>query len=73
MLVQLAKKKANGIGEYLPLEISDRLIPYPRWFVRDENEWKALLDQSNVHIIYTIILLAITWSICFLINTKRDL
>jgi len=73
MLVQLAKKKANGIGEYLPLEISDRLIPYPRWFIRDENEWKTLVAQSNIHIAYTIILLAITWGICFLINTKRDL
>lgn len=73
ILVQLAKKYANGIGEYLPLEISDRLIPYPRWFVRDENEWKSMIRESTIHVGYTFLLLVITWSLCFLINRKRDL
>lgn len=73
ILVQVAKKWANGIGEYLPLEISDRLIPYPRWFFRKESDWKALLEQSNIHIVYTIILLLATWGICFWVNNKRDL
>ncbi|MBD0280441.1 MAG: ABC transporter permease [Bacteroidota bacterium] len=73
ILVQLAKKWANGIGEYLPLEISDRLIPFPRWFIRQESEWKALLDQSNIHIVYTLLLLGVTWGVCFWINKKRDL
>lgn len=72
-LVHMAKKWANGIGEYLPLEISDRLIPYPRWFVRQESEWKELLEQSNIHILYTLLLIAATWGICFWINKKRDL
>lgn len=73
MLVQLAKRWANGIGEYLPLEISDRLIPYPRWFVRDESEWRGLVAQSNIHIFYTLLLLLLTWGICFWVNQKRDL
>lgn len=73
ILVQLAKRKANGIGEYLPLEISDRLIPYPRWFIKDENEWNSLVAQSDVHVIYTLLLLAIIWGLCFWINIKRDL
>ncbi|MGN6492880.1 MAG: ABC transporter permease [Agriterribacter sp.] len=73
ILVQLAKHKANGIGEYLPLEISDRLIPYPRWFVKDEKDWKLLIAQSNIHIGYTLLLLALTWGLCFWINAKRDL
>lgn len=72
-LVAMAQKHANGIGEYLPLEISDRLIPFPRWFIRDENDWKAVVAQSNVHILYTIVLLGLTWGICFWINSKRDL
>lgn len=72
-LVAITKKYANGIGEYLPLEVSDRLIPYPRWFVRDEKEWQTLVDQSNIHILYTILLLGLTWGICFWINKKRDL
>ncbi|MDB5197924.1 MAG: hypothetical protein JWP88_2295, partial [Flaviaesturariibacter sp.] len=72
-LVHMAKKWANGIGEYFPLEISDRLIPYTLWFVREESEWKPLLAQSNIHILYTLLIIAITWGICFWINKKRDL
>ena len=73
ILVALSKKRANDIGEFLPLEISDRLIPFPRWLIRDEKEWKALVEQSNIHIIYTILLLGATWGLCFRINKKRDL
>lgn len=73
ILVQIGKKRANDIGEYLPLEISDRLIPFPRWFVRKESEWDALVAQSNIHILYTILLLGVTWGLCFWINKKRDL
>jgi hypothetical protein len=72
-MVAMAKKHANDIGEYLPLEISDRLIPFPRWLTRDENKWKALLEQSNTHILYTVLLILTTWGICFWINKKRDL
>lgn len=73
MLVQLVKKKTSSTGEYFPLELSDRLIPYPRWIIRDENEWKALVAQSDVHIGYTFILLIVTWVICFWVNARRDL
>lgn len=72
-LVAMAKKHANDIGEFMPLEISDRLIPFPRWVVRKESEWKALELQSDEHIPYTIILVIITWIVCFWINKKRDL
>ena len=73
LLVELSKKYANGIGEYLPLEISDRLIPFPRFFIRDESEWKTRVAQSDIHILYTILLLVLTWAICFWVNKKRDL
>jgi ABC-type transport system involved in multi-copper enzyme maturation permease subunit len=73
LLVELGKKWANDAGEFLPLEISDRLIPFPRWFTKEESEWKALIEQSNIHIVYTILLLVATWGICFWINKKRDL
>ena len=73
ILVAFAKKKAYDIGEFLPLEISDRLIPFPRWFLKDEAEWKAIVAQSNTHIGYTFLLVGITWGLCFWINNKRDL
>jgi len=73
ILVAVSKKYANDIGEFLPLEISDRLIPFPRWVIRDEERWNELVHQSNIHIIYTIILLGLIWALCFWINKKRDL
>jgi ABC-type transport system involved in multi-copper enzyme maturation permease subunit len=73
ILVALGNKYVNGAGEFLPLEISDRLIPRPRFMVRHEADWKALIAQSDIHILYTILLLGITWGICFWINSKRDL
>jgi len=73
ILVELGKKHANGIGEFLPLEISDRLIPSPRFFIRDENRWNTLLEQSHSHILYTFLLMIVTWLCCFYINKKRDL
>lgn len=73
ILVQIAKKYWNGIGEYFPLEISDRLIPYPRWFMEDEKDWYAMVEQSKLHIIYTLLLLVVIWGFCFWYNKKRDL
>jgi ABC-2 type transport system permease protein len=73
ILVALGKKYAGDAGEFLPLEISDRLIPAPRFFFRQQNEWDSLVAQSNIHILYTILLLGITWGLCFWINSKRDL
>lgn len=58
---------------FMPLEISDRLIPRPRFTIRSETQWKELVAQVDQHIIYTILLLALTWGICFWINAKRDL
>ena len=73
ILVQLGKKYAHDGGEFLPLEISDRLIPAPKFFFRQQRDWDALIAQSHMHILYTILLLAITWGICFWVNKKRDL
>jgi len=72
MLVGLSGKYGWGIAEYLPLEISDRLIPFPRFFIREQERWNEMVAQSNIHILYTILLLILTWGICFWINTKRD-
>ena len=73
LLVELGRKHANDAGEYLPLEISDRMIPFPRWFTRKESEWQSLMGQSNEHIVYTVLMLILTWGLCFLIYKKRDL
>jgi hypothetical protein len=73
LLVGLSTKYGWGIGEFLPLEISDRLIPFPRFFTRDEARWNEVVAQSNIHIVYTIVFLILTWGLCFWINNRRDL
>lgn len=74
ILVGLAKINANDIGRFLPLEISDRLIPVPAFFGRfDEAAYKTALAAVNMHIAYAIILTSLVWLLCYRINSKRDL
>ena len=74
VMVFLASRYANDIGEFLPFEISDRLIPPPAFSRRiDVDAYQKALEQMNPHILYTIILTTIIWLICFRINSKRDL
>jgi ABC-2 type transport system permease protein len=73
MAVGLTRAYVDDIGRFLPLEISDRLIPIPRFLISNEETWRELTSQANTHIIYTILLLILTWFICFRINKKRDL
>ena len=73
-MVGLAHRYANDMGEFLPFEISDRLIPPPAFWGRiDAEAYQKALGQINSHILYTIILTSIIWLICFRINSKRDL
>jgi len=74
ILVGVAKKYANDIGRFLPLEISDRLIPVPAFLGKfDKESYDKALAVINYHIFYTIILTTIIWLICFRVNNKRDL
>jgi ABC-type transport system involved in multi-copper enzyme maturation permease subunit len=70
----LKHKYNNGIGEYFPMEISDRLVPVPAFMGRiDEVAYQTSLNEVNPHIGYTFLLILITWSFCFWINNRRDL
>ena len=74
ILVGIARVKANDIGRFLPVEISDRLIPVPNFIGRiDIVAYKKALASINEHIIYTVLLTALIWFICFRINSRRDL
>jgi ABC-2 type transport system permease protein len=73
IVVGISRDRWHDNGQYMPLEISDRLVPLPRFFVRNEAQWKDLMNQVNVHLIYTFILLALTWGICYYVNSRRDL
>ena len=72
--VILFREFVNDIGAFMPLEISDRLIPPPA-FMRHINaeNYKHSLTEIQPHILYTIALTAIIWTICFRVNSKRNL
>ncbi|HEY0355600.1 MAG TPA: ABC transporter permease [Flavisolibacter sp.] len=74
LLVGLAEWKLGDIGRFLPFEISNRIIPYPAFIGRfSPDKYQVKLDQVNEHVIYTILLIALTWFLCYKINQKRDL
>jgi ABC-type transport system involved in multi-copper enzyme maturation permease subunit len=70
----LKYKYKSGLGEYFPLEISQRLLPKPAFMGRiDEVAYKASLDAVKYHVAYTLALVLVTWAICFWTSNKRDL
>lgn len=74
ILAGLLKWKVNDIGRFLPLEISDRMIPVPAFLGKfDQKAYDQALRNINLHVLLTIILTALIWFICFRINRRRDL
>lgn len=74
LLVSLAEWKMDDIGRFLPFEISNRIIPYPAFIGRFNPEsYQSKLNQVGEHVVYTILMIALTWFICYRLNQKRDL
>jgi len=71
------KFKKWEIREFLPFEISNRLIPMPNFLGKintDSNDaYKKALTDINYHVLYTLILTFLIWWLCFALNKKRDL
>ncbi len=74
LIVGLFKWKNNAAGDFMPLEISDKLIPPPGFFrLLDPESYQKSLDAIQLHIILSVILTAAIWAICYRVNNKRDL
>jgi hypothetical protein len=74
ILVALGEWKVNDIGRFLPIEVSNRIIPVPAFIGRFGTErYSKMLAQVNEHVIYTVILIVLTWVLCFRLNKGRDL
>lgn len=75
--VAYARFKMDDIGRFLPFEISDRIIPAPAFFSRFGKDAKASYDHALAlvpqHVIYTVLLTAGIWLICYAVHKKRDL
>lgn len=74
LIVGLFRWKNLEAGHYMPLELSDLLVP-PPGFIRlvNPDSYQKSLDAIYLHIPLTIIFTAIIWFICYRINNKRDL
>ena len=74
IFVGLSEWKNLKFGEYLPLQISDKIIPRPAfWGKLDQEAYNNSLNVIPQHVILTIILTSIIWAVCYRINSKRDL
>lgn len=74
IMVGLSYKYLNDIGRFLPLEMSDRMIPPPAFWGRiDPEVYKKALDHIPQFVILTTLLTSLIWFICYRINNKRDL
>ncbi len=66
-----------GIREYLPFEISNRLLPMPNFLGKlneaSNDAYKKSLIDVNWHVLYTLILTSAIWWLCYYLNKKRDL
>jgi ABC-type transport system involved in multi-copper enzyme maturation permease subunit len=69
--------KRSPVGEYLPVEISNRLVPRPNFLGRinpeSNEEYKKILSEINVHVILTLLLTSVIWWICYTVYKKKDL
>jgi ABC-type transport system involved in multi-copper enzyme maturation permease subunit len=74
ILVGIFKWKANDIGRFLPLEVSDRLTPAPAFFGQiDEKAYNYSLGLVHQHVWLTIIYTILFWVLAFRLFEKRDL
>lgn len=62
-----------ALGQFLPFEISDRMIPPPGFFGRlDPVAYATIMDNAGKHCIYTVIFTILIWVLCYRLNAKRD-
>jgi len=72
--VAFSRVKLQDALRFLPLEISDRIVPIPAFIGRfDPAAYQRALAAINLHVLLTIAVTSLIWWICFKINSKRDL
>lgn len=69
--------KEITFGEYLPLEISNRLVPRPNFLGRinaaSNDAYKKILAGINLHIVLTLLLTSVIWWLCYRFYKNKDL
>lgn len=74
IITGLFRWKESEVGHYMPLEISDRMIPKPAFVGKlDIEAYNRSIAAIPQHVILTVILTALIWAICYRVNNKKDL
>lgn len=74
IMVGLGYKYLNDAGRFLPLEMSDRMIPKPAFWGRlDPEAYQHSINLIPQYILLTVLLTTVIWVICYRVNRKRDL
>ncbi|MFM7672380.1 MAG: ABC transporter permease [Bacteroidota bacterium] len=77
ILIQLSRWRwhTGDWHHYLPLEVSDRLIPPPPYLARisNSNEYATMLDAVPIHIVISVGYTALIWVFCFWWLRRKDL
>jgi ABC-type transport system involved in multi-copper enzyme maturation permease subunit len=64
----------DGAGRFLPFEVSNHLIPPPQFFRKANSDaYDESIHLIGQHCVYTILLTAGIWWLCYSIYRKRDL
>ena len=75
ILVAVLRKYGTDQGRFLPIEMSDRMIPMPAFMgkISDPERYQHLLDSIPTHVGLTVLLTIAIWGLCYVVNLKRDL
>ncbi len=77
VLIQLSRWRwhTNGWYHFLPLEVSDRMIPPPPYLARITNptDYQSMMDAIPLHVGLSIAYTALIWGFCFWLLKRRDL
>ena len=77
IIVALLRVKAHDegrISQFLPLEISDRLIPVPAFMGNiNKGAYDRAIAAIPTHILLTVLFTLLLWAICYFMNRRRDL
>jgi len=74
LIVGLLTYYKLGARKFMPLEITDRMIPVPAFIGRiDPVKYKTSMEEIPLFVVLTLILTAIIWLLCYRINNRKDL
>jgi ABC-2 type transport system permease protein len=74
LLTGLSKYFKADWGKYMPLEITDKLIPVPAFIGRiDPAGHKKAMEEIPLFCVLTILLTLVIWLICYRVNNRKDL